>query len=473
MMDSKEKEKLIEKVNALIAKEEYEEAADALICSGDCREDYELSCLLAVVFNGMGDEKTERFFTAAEALLMRHYERGVGDPNWLYIFARVLYSQGRSIQAMDFMDKIFGMKDESMAQRLKYYDEAKEFYETLYYMQVENAQLYSEEQNKAVMAHIEKYFGGPDYYKVDPSPNGIKVGIAVVYPTPERNFYTLVTVGMGAHRMKTPPELKNEQLERAELVMYMPPDWKPRSRDIRHSWIIKEMRRIARLPLENDTWLGYGHLISDGSPIAPNTEQEAVLLISLQDTPDAALRCPLPNGESVVFYQLFPIYKQEMEYKLARGATALIDLMPHISAVYDPERENVCKDMESGGGSPLLVGETNYLVGKLKKLGVSCAVSRKISREGERVGFMKRFLMDDSELSQMNTSGWLMLSGSESREYLADPFNIEIASLNTICNIDPAIVKYLDMPYGTDLTRCEGDEFVQTMHVPPKEKTYS
>ena len=43
MMDSKEKEKLIEKVNALIAKEEYEEAADALICSGDCREDYELS----------------------------------------------------------------------------------------------------------------------------------------------------------------------------------------------------------------------------------------------------------------------------------------------------------------------------------------------------------------------------------------------------------------------------------------------
>lgn len=120
-----------------------------------------------------------------------------------------------------------------------------------------------------------------------------------------------------------------------------------------------------------------------------------------------------------------------------------------------------------------LVGETNYLVGKLKKLGVSCAVSRKISREGERVGFMKRFLMDDSELSQMNTSGWLMLSGSESREYLADPFNIEIASLNTICNIDPAIVKYLDMPYGTDLTRCEGDGFVQTMHVPPKEKIYS
>ena len=127
MMDSKEKEKLIEKVNALIAKEEYEEAADALICSGDCREDYELSCLLAVVFNSMGDEKAERFFTAAEALLMRHYDRGKDDPNWVYIFARVLYSQGRNIQAMEFMDSIFGSKDESMAQRLKYYDEAKDY----------------------------------------------------------------------------------------------------------------------------------------------------------------------------------------------------------------------------------------------------------------------------------------------------------------------------------------------------------
>ena len=228
MMDSKEKEKLIEKVNALIAKEEYEEAADALVCSGDCREDYELSCLLAAVFNSMGDEKTELFFTAAEALLMRHYDRGKDDPNWVYIFARVLYSQGRNIQAMEFMDSIFGSKDESMAQRLNNYDEAKDFYETLYYMQVENAQLYSEEQKNAVIAHIEKYFGKPDFYKAETSPNGIKVGIAVVYPTPERDFYTLVTVGMGAHRMKTPPELKTEQLERAELVMYMPPDWKPR-----------------------------------------------------------------------------------------------------------------------------------------------------------------------------------------------------------------------------------------------------
>ena len=81
MMDSKEKEKLIEKVNALIAKEEYEEAADALICSGDCREDYELSCLLAVVFNSMGDEKAERFFTAAEALLKPYLEEARNKQN--------------------------------------------------------------------------------------------------------------------------------------------------------------------------------------------------------------------------------------------------------------------------------------------------------------------------------------------------------------------------------------------------------
>ncbi len=473
MLDSKEKEKLIESVNALIAKEEYEDAADALICAGDCREDYELSCLLAGVFNSMGDEKNPRFFTAAEALLTRYYERGLGDPNWLYLLARVMYSQGKKIEALGFMEDIFESGDESMAERLKNYDEAKDFYETLHYMLVDNADLYTEEQKNAVIAHIEKYFGKPDSFLVEPSPKGIKVGIAVVKPTPERDFYTLVTVGMGARKMNIPPELKNDQLERAELVMYMPPDWQPTSPDKRHCWITKEMRSIARLPLERDTWLGYGHMVSDGSPLAPNTKQQAVLLINIQEAPDGALRCPLPNGESVVFYQMFPIYKQEMDYKLARGAGALVKLMPHISAVYDPERENVCKDMESGADDPLLMQETNYLVGKLKKVGRSCAVSRKISREGERVGFMKRFLMDDNELSQMNESGWLMLAGSETPEYLADPFNIEIASLNTICNIDPAIVKYLDLPYGTDLTRVEDDKFVHTMYVPPAEKTYS
>ena len=54
----------------------------------------------------------------------------------------------------------------------------------------------------------------------------IHVDICVVPPSKERDYYTLVTMGMGAHRMNVPEELAEYKLERAELAIALPPDWK-------------------------------------------------------------------------------------------------------------------------------------------------------------------------------------------------------------------------------------------------------
>ena len=45
-------------------------------------------------------------------------------------------------------------------------------------------------------------------------------------PPRERDYYTLVTMGMGAHRMNVPEELAEYKLERAELAIALPADWK-------------------------------------------------------------------------------------------------------------------------------------------------------------------------------------------------------------------------------------------------------
>ena len=50
--------------------------------------------------------------------------------------------------------------------------------------------------------------------------------ICIVPPTEERDYYTLVTMGMGAHRMNVPEELAEYKLERAELAIALPADWK-------------------------------------------------------------------------------------------------------------------------------------------------------------------------------------------------------------------------------------------------------
>ena len=77
---------------------------------------------------------------------------------------------------------------------------------------------------EAVEQHIKRYFGefGSVFHELV-SPD-IHVDICVVPPSEERDYYTLVTMGMGAHRMNVPEELAEYKLERAELAIALPSD---------------------------------------------------------------------------------------------------------------------------------------------------------------------------------------------------------------------------------------------------------
>ena len=50
--------------------------------------------------------------------------------------------------------------------------------------------------------------------------DGFHVYICVVPPSKERDYCTLVTMGMGAHRMNVPEELAEYKLERAEICSF-------------------------------------------------------------------------------------------------------------------------------------------------------------------------------------------------------------------------------------------------------------
>lgn len=77
----------------------------------------------------------------------------------------------------------------------------------------------------ALEAHIDKYFGkSKNVFHEIASPD-IHVDIYIIEPTRKRNYYTLITGGMGAHQMNVPQELAEYKLERAELVIYLPADW--------------------------------------------------------------------------------------------------------------------------------------------------------------------------------------------------------------------------------------------------------
>ena len=84
-----------------------------------------------------------------------------------------------------------------------------------------------------------------------------------------------------------------------------------------------------------------------------------------------------------------------------------------------------------------------------------CLASNKITKEGWKVGYMYREEPDTG----VPDSGWRFMKGDESEEYNDNPNNISVFDLNTICNYDPDIIKYLDYPIGTALIRISRNEF--------------
>jgi hypothetical protein len=205
-------------------------------------------------------------------------------------------------------------------------------------------ELYSKEELDAIEAHIAASFGEFENVFHELVSPDIHVDVCLIEPTPQRNHYTLVTMGMGAHRMKVPKELCNKKLDRAEVLITLPPDWKVPDSDEKWYWPIRCLKALARLPGENDTWLGYGHTMTNLEPFAENTELFGALLTMPYLFGNEAAACKLPDGDRINFYQVLPIYEDEMDFKIAYGVEALWDLFPEdFDMVVDIRRKNVVR----------------------------------------------------------------------------------------------------------------------------------
>ena len=204
-------------------------------------------------------------------------------------------------------------------------------------------EVYSIDEMEAVEEHIEKHFGSFETVMHEMPAPDLHVDVCIIPPAKDRDYYSLVTMGMGAHRMNVPSELAEYKLERAELAIALPPCWKldPESfQDEKWYWPVRLLKGLARYPAMYDTWLGFGHTISDEEPYAKDTKLCASILIGLQNTDDDADVCTLPNGDEVNFYQVIPLYKEELDYKLEHDSDALMDKMRGISFIVNPERQN-------------------------------------------------------------------------------------------------------------------------------------
>lgn len=218
----------------------------------------------------------------------------------------------------------------------------------------ESQPTYAEEDSaylERVTRHVETHIGPVRNVLHEIVSTHVHLDILIVDPTPQRNFYTLVTCGMGMRPMNVPEGA--EAWRFAELMLCLPANW-PLSevafRDEDHYWPVRMLKTVARIPHEYNTWLYLAHTIPNGDPAEPYADNTklAGAILSIPSTVQAAndfFTLTAAPGKDVHFFSLLPLYKEEMDFKLNQGPEALFKKLE--AAGFDErvraDRKNVCK----------------------------------------------------------------------------------------------------------------------------------
>jgi tetratricopeptide (TPR) repeat protein len=338
-MDIKDLPYFIAQLVSWHEQDEHERIIDAIEKLGQEEWDYDIASLYARALNN-----AERYDEALKILLDLE-EEGKDDGVWYFRAGYALYYLNREAEAAEFFQQAIDHGDDEedtrlMLQASLYEADLRRKQESGEY----NPERYSSEELDVLEAHIEKYFGPYRnvYHEIE-SPD-IHVDIAVIEPTPQRNYYVLVTMGMGAHKMKAPPDLENQ--DRAEVMVCLPPDWNLDDLDDEQwYWPLRWLKILARLPINENSWLGWGHTIPNGEPFAGNTRLCTVLLLNPGAFGEKAAYCTLPNGERVNFFQIVPLYEEEAQFKIRNNAQIFLRFLDKSALEYIRlDRENICED---------------------------------------------------------------------------------------------------------------------------------
>jgi hypothetical protein len=149
----------------------------------------------------------------------------------------------------------------------------------------------------------------------------------------DSEFNILLTSGMSTLKMNVSEQAENpEDLAFAELMMLIPKSIEFSdiySGENKNDWIISVLKKTAKFPHFYDTWIGIGHSIQaeeDLTPYGNDTNYVGALILpSVTFGPDFTEI--IKDGKKINIYSVFPLYKNEMKYKIENGYNKLLDFL--------------------------------------------------------------------------------------------------------------------------------------------------
>jgi hypothetical protein len=123
--------------------------------------------------------------------------------------------------------------------------------------------------------------------------------------------------------MNVPQEWQPHFPKRAEYLITLPPDWDIEQLNApNYYWPLRTLKEFARIPITCNTWLGVGHTMSsdgENTPFADNTKMCSVVLTHPEAFEVDCLKAAFPRGKGVIFYQMVPIYEDELNFTRKYG----------------------------------------------------------------------------------------------------------------------------------------------------------
>lgn len=201
---------------------------------------------------------------------------------------------------------------------------------------------------EAIEAHLEKHVGKVETVFHELLSDLVHLDVLFLPAHAEMPHHTLVTSGVSDKPMDVPEGM--EQVKYAELMISLPADWpldQKSFKDEAHYWPIRWLKMIGRLPHQYNTWIGWGHTIPNGDPAEPiaNTQFTGAMLVPPYWLPPEFFQLPINDDDQICFYNLVPLYSEELDLKLKKGADALEALFEkhEIGHVVDKDRWNVAR----------------------------------------------------------------------------------------------------------------------------------
>lgn len=199
--------------------------------------------------------------------------------------------------------------------------------------------------------HIQRFFENAEVWVYHETPTiDFHLDIFFVKPA-DTEFDLLLTGGMSLMEMNVSEIRGNsDDYKFAEVMVLIPkgmnfgqmyPGGTP------NDWIITMLKQVARFPHYYDTWVGIGHTLQateEMDPYSSDTSFCGCLVLPTVTFSENFRKIGCPEGH-INIYSLFPLYKEELKFKIENGFIKFAQLLSGNNAqeVLDLNRKKILR----------------------------------------------------------------------------------------------------------------------------------